>query len=81
MPQDSDWSWLHALLNALAEAARQRDQRTVTCHPVRADIDVLLSEVPFHFRRPDLALFRCVEESRVRSPLPGTSSTNGFSVG
>jgi Uma2 family endonuclease len=31
-------------------------------HP--ALIDVLLSAVPFHFRRPDLALFRCLDDSR-----------------
>jgi Uma2 family endonuclease len=110
MPQDSDWSWLraaveapdmtlelyeslpedlarrievsdgriivcssagdkhqavqHALLNALAEAARKHDQRRGTCHRVRADIDVLLTEVPFNFRRPDLTLFRCLDDSR-----------------
>jgi hypothetical protein len=92
MPQDSDWSWLraaieapdvtvdvyeaipeelarrievadgmtvlcesptdrhqavqHALLNALSDAARKHDQRKGTCHRVRADIDVLLTEVP-----------------------------------
>jgi len=56
----------HALLNALAEAARKHDQRKGTCHRVRADIDVLLSEVPFHFRRPDLTLFRCLDDSRGR---------------
>ena len=40
------------------------DQRKGTCRRVRAGIDVLLTEVPFHFRRPDLALFRCLDESR-----------------
>lgn len=54
----------HALLNALAEAARKHDQRRGTCHRVRADIDVLLTEVPFNFRRPDLTLFRCLDDSR-----------------
>jgi Uma2 family endonuclease len=54
----------HALLDALADAARKHDQRRETCHRVRADIDVLLSEVPFHFRRPDLTLFRCLPDSR-----------------
>jgi hypothetical protein len=33
----------HALLNALAEAARKHDQRRGTCHRARADIDVLLT--------------------------------------
>lgn len=54
----------HALLNALAEAARKHDQRHGTCHRARADIDVLLTEVPFSFRRPDVTLFRCLDESR-----------------
>jgi Uma2 family endonuclease len=63
-PSDKHLAVQHALLNALAEAARKHDQRKGTCHRVRADIDVLLSEVPFHFRRPDLALFRCLDDSR-----------------
>jgi Uma2 family endonuclease len=54
----------HALLNALGEAARKHDQRRGTCHRVRGDIDVLLTEVPFHFRRPDLAVFRCLDEGQ-----------------
>jgi Uma2 family endonuclease len=64
-PSDKHLAVQHALLNALAEAARKHDHRMGTCHRVRAYIDVLLSEVPFHFRRPDLTLFRCLEESRV----------------
>src|SRR5215469_15208035 len=64
-PSDKHQAVQHALLNALAEAARKHDQRKGTCHRVRADIDVLLSEVPFHFRRPDLVLFRCLDDSRV----------------
>jgi Uma2 family endonuclease len=54
----------HALLNALGEAARKHDQRRGTCHRVRGDIDVLLTEVPFSFRRPDLAMFRCLDDQR-----------------
>jgi Uma2 family endonuclease len=63
-PGDKHLAVQHALLNALAEAARKHDQRKGTCHRVRADIDVLLSEVPFHFRRPDLTLFRRLDDSR-----------------
>jgi Uma2 family endonuclease len=40
------------------------DQRRGTCHRARADIDVLLTKVPFHFRRPDLVVFRCLDDSR-----------------
>jgi Uma2 family endonuclease len=63
-PSDKHQAVQHALLNALAEAARKQDQRKGTCHRARADIDVLLTEVPFHFRRPDLVLFRCLDDSR-----------------
>lgn len=63
-PSDKHLAVQHALLNALADAARKHDQRTGTCHRARADIDVLLTEVPFHFRRPDLTLFRCLDDSR-----------------
>lgn len=63
-PGDKHQAVQHALLNALAEAARKHDQRHGTCHRVRAGIDVLLSEVPFHFRRPDLTLFRCLDDAR-----------------
>jgi Uma2 family endonuclease len=63
-PADKHQAVQHALLNALAEAARKHDQRRGTCHRVRADIDVLLTEVPFHFRRPDLVVFRCLDDDR-----------------
>jgi Uma2 family endonuclease len=62
-PGDKHLAVQHALLDALAEAARKHDQRTGACHRVRAEIDVLLSEVPFHFRRPDLTLFRCLDDA------------------
>ena len=63
-PTDRHQAVQHALLNALSDAARKHDQRKGTCHRVRADIDVLLTEVPFHFRRPDLAMFRCLDDDR-----------------
>jgi Uma2 family endonuclease len=63
-PTDKHQAVQHALLNALGEAARKHDQRKGTCHRVRADIDVLLTEVPLHFRRPDLSVFRCLDDYR-----------------
>lgn len=63
-PTDKHQAVQHALLNALGEAARKHDQRKGTCHRVRADIDVLLTDLPFHFRRPDLSVFRCLDDSR-----------------
>ena len=63
-PTDKHQAVQHALLNGLADAARKHDQRRGTCHRVRADIDVLLTEVPFHFRRPDLVVFRCLADER-----------------
>jgi Uma2 family endonuclease len=63
-PTDKHQAVQHALLNGLADAARKHDQRRGTCHRVRADIDVLLTEAPFHFRRPDLVVFRCLDDER-----------------
>jgi Uma2 family endonuclease len=63
-PSEKHQAVQHAVLNALAEAARKHDQRRGTCHRVRADLDVLLTEIPFHFRRPDLVVFRCLDDLR-----------------
>ncbi len=41
------------------------DARERTCHRVLGDLDVLISEVPrFHFRRPDVVVYRCVDDDR-----------------
>jgi Uma2 family endonuclease len=69
-PTDKHKAVQHALLNALADAARKHDQHWGTCHRVRGDIDVLLTEVPFHIRRPDLVVFRCLDDE-VRSRWRG----------
>jgi Uma2 family endonuclease len=36
------------------------------CLKVNGDVDMLVSEVPLHFKRPDVILYRCVEESTRR---------------
>lgn len=63
-PSDKHQAVQHALLNALSEAARKHDQGKGTCHRVRAGIDVLLTEVPFHFRTPDLTVFQCLSDEQ-----------------
>lgn len=61
-PSDKHQAVQHALLNTLGEAVRKHDHRKGTCHRTRAGIDVLLTEVPFHFRTPDLTVFRCLSD-------------------
>lgn len=63
-PSDKHQAVQHALLNALSEAVRKHDQGRGTCHRVRAGIDVLLTEVPLHFRTPDLTVFRCLSDDQ-----------------
>lgn len=49
----------------LRAAAKSADARERTCHRVNIDVDVLISETPrFHFRRPDVIVYRCVEADR-----------------
>ncbi|RDI47171.1 Uma2 family endonuclease [Nocardia mexicana] len=36
------------------------------CLRVNRDLDMLVSEVPFHFKRPDVIVYRCIEHSRPR---------------
>jgi Uma2 family endonuclease len=63
-PSENHQGIQQALVNALGEAARKLDRRFGTCHRVRGDLDVLLTEVPFHFKRPDVVLYRCLPEDR-----------------
>ncbi|MBF6171986.1 Uma2 family endonuclease [Nocardia blacklockiae] len=42
------------------------------CLRASGDLDMLVSEVPFHFKRPDAIVYRCIEEPRgkwKRKPL------------
>ncbi len=57
-PSENHQGIQQALVNALGEAARKLDRRFGTCHRVRGDLDVLLTEAPFHFKRPDVMLYR-----------------------
>ncbi|WP_169811065.1 Uma2 family endonuclease [Nocardia amamiensis] len=53
-----------SLANALGTAARGHDAARASCHRVRMELDVLLTEVPFHFRRPDVVVYRCLPDDR-----------------
>lgn len=50
---------------AFRDAAKQLDARHGTCHRVSQDVEVLIAEQPkFHFRRPDVLVFRCIDADR-----------------
>lgn len=52
---------------ALRDAVKRTDASDSTCHRVVGDIDVLISEAPrFHFRSPDVVVYRCIDEERGR---------------
>ncbi|WP_460721081.1 Uma2 family endonuclease [Nocardia heshunensis] len=53
------------LRRALAEGEARRTDRQ-PCLRVNHDVDMLVSEVPFHYKRPDAIVYRCIEQSRPR---------------
>jgi Uma2 family endonuclease len=57
----------HNFVTALRDGVKRKDARNRTCHRVVGDLDVLISEGPkFHFRRPDVVVYRCVNADRGR---------------
>ncbi|WP_405134236.1 Uma2 family endonuclease [Nocardia sp. NBC_01388] len=48
---------------ALADGEAKRANRQ-PCLRVNRDIDMLVSEVPFHYKRPDAIVYRCIEQPR-----------------
>jgi len=53
------------LLVSLRDAARAADLRKETCHRVLGDLDVLIADSPrLHFRRPDIVVYRCIDDGR-----------------
>lgn len=53
--------------NALLGSIKEMDAKDRTCHRVNHDLDVLLAENPkFHFRRPDVVVYRCITADRGR---------------
>jgi Uma2 family endonuclease len=64
-PGPSHQAIQHNLVSALRESVKDLDARDRTCHRVIGDLDILISEVPrFHFRRPDVVIYRCIDEDR-----------------
>ena len=64
-PGPSHQAIQYNLISALRASVKDLDARERTCHRVIGDLDVLISEVPrFHFRRPDVVVYRCVDEDR-----------------
>ena len=63
-PSQNHQGIAQALVSALQEATRKHDARRGTCHRVRGEPDVLLTEVPFSYRRPDAVVYRCLPEDR-----------------
>jgi Uma2 family endonuclease len=64
-PSFSHQTIAHNFVSVLRDAVKGYDRANQTCHRVAGDFDVLLSESPkFHFRRPDVVVFRCVDYDR-----------------
>jgi len=64
-PEPSHQTIARNLANHLWAAVKDLDRRASTCHRVNNDVDVLLSESPkLHFRRPDVLVYRCIDEDR-----------------
>jgi Putative restriction endonuclease len=61
-PSYSHQTIAHNLVSLLRDPVKNSDQKERTCHRVVADLDMLIAEAPkFHFRRPDVLVYRCVE--------------------
>lgn len=66
-PGPSHQTIQHNLVAALRSAVKDLDARDLTCHKVGGDLDMLITEVPrLHYRRPDVLVYRCIEEDRGR---------------
>ncbi|WP_405487074.1 Uma2 family endonuclease [Nocardia sp. NBC_00511] len=50
---------------ALSQGEAERPDRR-PCLRVNRDIDMLVSEVPFHYKRPDAIVYRCIDRPRPR---------------
>ncbi|MFC9893680.1 Uma2 family endonuclease [Nocardia sp. NPDC127579] len=61
------------LEQALRAAVRKR-QPHEPCLKVSRDVDMLVSEVPFNFRTPDVIVYRCIAEPRGKWQTKPTSA-------
>jgi Uma2 family endonuclease len=64
-PGPSHQTIQHNLIDVLRGPVKDLDARDQTCHKVNGDLDMLITEVPrFHYRRPDVLVYRCIETDR-----------------
>jgi Uma2 family endonuclease len=64
-PTFSHQTIAHNFVSSLRDAVKSADRKEGSCHKVAGDYDVLISETSkFHFRRPDVVAFRCVDYDR-----------------
>jgi Uma2 family endonuclease len=49
---------------ALLNATKKADADSGKCRRVRAELDVLFTEVPFHYRKPDVVVYRCIKDDQ-----------------
>lgn len=56
----------HNLQTALLNAGKKSDAESGRCHRVRSELDVLFTEVPFHYRKPDVVVYRCIPKDERR---------------
>jgi hypothetical protein len=54
----------HNLQAAPLDTVEKDKRSTGRCHRADGEIDVLFSEVPFHYRKPDALVYRCLPEDR-----------------
>ncbi|MFD0856635.1 Uma2 family endonuclease [Actinomadura adrarensis] len=54
-----------SLQMAFRDAMRKRPAEAPFLR-VRGDVDMLVSDVPFHFKRPDVILYRCIEDPKAK---------------
>src|SRR5260370_22687174 len=64
-PTYSHQTIAHNFVSLLRDPVKNADRKERMCHRVVADLDMLIAEAPkFHFRRPDVLVYRCVEYDR-----------------
>ncbi|MGQ4599214.1 Uma2 family endonuclease [Nocardia sp. R6R-6] len=64
-PSPNHVSIAHNLQRALRDAVRDRPSQD-PCLRASGELDMLVSEVPFSFRRPDVIVYRCIEDARAK---------------
>ncbi|WP_067480076.1 Uma2 family endonuclease [Nocardia amamiensis] len=59
----------NAIAYNIERALRDANEKRSSAEPclrVNHDVDMLVSEVPYHFKRPDVIVYHCINESRGR---------------